>query len=109
VSFSEGKYSAISQGIQPGELVVTDGQDKLQPGTKVEIASSGGPGSPDGQGNFGGQNGQGNFGGNPAQGGAKGRGNQNPQMNQGNQGIQGSKPGHSYGGQGAQGGQNPGR
>jgi membrane fusion protein, multidrug efflux system len=41
VTFTEGKYSAVSQGVQPGELVVTDGQDKLQPGTHVEIR--GGP------------------------------------------------------------------
>jgi multidrug efflux system membrane fusion protein len=109
VSYAEGKYSAISQGIQPGDLVVTDGQDKLQPGTKVEIASNGGgPGGQDGnQGNPGGQSGQGNFGGNPGAQGGTGRGNQNP--NQGNQGIQGSKPDHSHGSQGGQSGQNPGR
>jgi membrane fusion protein, multidrug efflux system len=111
VSYSEGKYSAISQGIQPGDVVVTDGQDKLQPGTKVEIASNGGgPGGQDGtQGNLGGQNGQGNFGGNPGAPGGPGGGNQTPQMNQGNQGIQGSKPDHSHGGQGAKSGQNPGQ
>ncbi len=37
VAFSEGNYSAISQGIKPGETVVTDGQDKLQPGSAVDI------------------------------------------------------------------------
>lgn len=37
VGFSEGNLTAISKGLQPGETVVTDGQDKLQPGTKVEI------------------------------------------------------------------------
>ncbi len=99
VSYSEGKYSAISQGIQPGDVVVTDGQDKLQPGTKVEIAGNGGgPGAQDGN--------QGNFGGNPGAQGGTGRGNQNPQ---GNHGIQGSKPDHSHGGQGAKSGQNPGQ
>ncbi|HEU4414603.1 MAG TPA: MdtA/MuxA family multidrug efflux RND transporter periplasmic adaptor subunit [Candidatus Angelobacter sp.] len=41
VGFTQGNYSAISQGIQPGDVVVTDGQDKLQPGTKVEIRSGG--------------------------------------------------------------------
>jgi multidrug efflux system membrane fusion protein len=119
VPFSQGNYSAVSQGIQPGDVVVTDGQDKLQEGTKVEIASNGGPGgqgNPGGNGNPGSQgnpSGNTNFGGNPGgQGGATGRGNQNPQLNQGNQGIQGSKPDHSHGGQGSQGGQggqNPGR
>jgi multidrug efflux system membrane fusion protein len=112
VTFSEGNYSAVSQGIQPGDMVVTDGQDKLQEGTRVEIAGNGGPGAgpgggAGGQGNPGGNT---NFGGNPGgQGGATGRGNQGPTQNQGNQGIQGSKPGHSHGGQGPQGGQNPGR
>ncbi len=37
VAFSEGNYSAIAQGIRPGETVVTDGQDKLQPGSAVDI------------------------------------------------------------------------
>jgi len=36
-SISQGNLTAISQGLQPGDTVVTDGQDKLQPGTKVEI------------------------------------------------------------------------
>jgi membrane fusion protein, multidrug efflux system len=42
VAFSEGNLAAITQGIKPGDVVVTDGQDKLQPGTRVEIR--GGPG-----------------------------------------------------------------
>jgi membrane fusion protein, multidrug efflux system len=37
VSISQGNFTAIAQGIKPNENVVTDGQDKLQPGTKVEI------------------------------------------------------------------------
>ena len=37
VAFSEGNFTAISQGVSPGDNVVTDGQDKLQPGTRVEI------------------------------------------------------------------------
>jgi multidrug efflux system membrane fusion protein len=37
VSISQGNLTAIAQGIKPNENVVTDGQDKLQPGTKVEI------------------------------------------------------------------------
>jgi multidrug efflux system membrane fusion protein len=44
VSFSQGNYAAISQGIASGESVVTDGQDKLQPGTPVEVRGGGGPG-----------------------------------------------------------------
>jgi multidrug efflux system membrane fusion protein len=42
VSISQGNITAVSQGLQPGEVVVTDGQDKLQPGTKIEVR--GGPG-----------------------------------------------------------------
>jgi multidrug efflux system membrane fusion protein len=45
VAFSDGTYSAISQGINPGDTVVTDGQDKLQQGTRVEIRSGGTPAS----------------------------------------------------------------
>ncbi len=47
-SISQGNFTAITQGLQSGETVVTDGQDKLQPGTKVEIrggaGQNGGPG-----------------------------------------------------------------
>jgi len=42
VAFSEGNLSAITKGITAGDVVVTDGQDKLQPGTHVEIRSGGG-------------------------------------------------------------------
>ncbi|HET9838655.1 MAG TPA: MdtA/MuxA family multidrug efflux RND transporter periplasmic adaptor subunit [Candidatus Angelobacter sp.] len=105
VAFSQGNYTAVTQGVQPGDLVVTDGQDKLQPGTKVEIAGGGGSGGPGGQGSSGGNP---NYGGNPGGQGPNGRGNQNPQ-NQGNQGIEGSKPDHAHGGQGPQGAQTQGR
>jgi hypothetical protein len=44
VSFSDGNYAAISQGVSPGDMVVTDGQDKLQSGTHVEIRT-GAPGT----------------------------------------------------------------
>jgi len=43
VGVSQGNFVAITQGIKPGETVVTDGQDKLQPGTHVEIRGEGGP------------------------------------------------------------------
>src|SRR5260221_129675 len=43
VAVSEGNFAAITQGVKPGEMVVTDGQDKLQPGTRVEIRGGGGP------------------------------------------------------------------
>jgi membrane fusion protein, multidrug efflux system len=44
VSISQGNLVAIAQGLQPGDTVVTDGQDKLQPGTKVEIRGGDGSG-----------------------------------------------------------------
>jgi membrane fusion protein, multidrug efflux system len=44
VGFSEGNLTALASGLQPGEVVVTDGQDKLQPGSKVEIRGGQGPG-----------------------------------------------------------------
>ena len=37
VGVTEGNLAAIESGLQPGEVVVTDGQDKLQPGAKVEV------------------------------------------------------------------------
>jgi multidrug efflux system membrane fusion protein len=48
-TISQGNLTAISQGLQPGEVVVTDGQDKLQPGTKVEIRGEPGQNGTSGQ------------------------------------------------------------
>jgi multidrug efflux system membrane fusion protein len=53
VSFNEGNFSAISKGLAPGEAVVTDGQDKLQNGSQVEVrggesGASSGPGNSQG-------------------------------------------------------------
>ncbi|MCU1219700.1 MAG: mdtA [Candidatus Angelobacter sp.] len=45
VSFTQGNFAAISQGINAGDLVVTDGQDKLQAGTRVDIRGAGQNGS----------------------------------------------------------------
>jgi multidrug efflux system membrane fusion protein len=52
-SISQGNFTAISQGLQSGETVVTDGQDKLQPGTKVEIRGGAGQNGSSGQANGG--------------------------------------------------------
>ena len=49
LSISQGNLTAISQGIKPGEVVVTDGQDKLQPGTKVAVRAPGASGQNGGQ------------------------------------------------------------
>ena len=35
LALTQGNMSAVTQGISPGDVVVTDGQDKLQNGTKV--------------------------------------------------------------------------
>ncbi len=37
VSLTVGSLAAVDQGLRIGEQVVTDGQDKLQPGTRVEV------------------------------------------------------------------------
>jgi multidrug efflux system membrane fusion protein len=47
LAFTEGNFSSITEGVSPGDTVVVDGQDKLQPGSRVEIrAGGGGPGGP---------------------------------------------------------------
>jgi multidrug efflux system membrane fusion protein len=42
VKLTEGNETAIAKGVNPGEIVVTDGVDKLQPGTKVVARASNG-------------------------------------------------------------------
>jgi multidrug efflux system membrane fusion protein len=49
ISINQGNFTAISQGLKPGEVVVTDGQDKLQPGTKVAVRGPGAGGQNGGQ------------------------------------------------------------
>jgi multidrug efflux system membrane fusion protein len=46
VGVTEGNLASIESGLQPGELVVTDGQDKLQPGAKVEVQHGNRTGGP---------------------------------------------------------------
>jgi multidrug efflux system membrane fusion protein len=41
VGFTEGNTGSIDQGLKPGELVVTEGQDKLQPNSRVEVQQQG--------------------------------------------------------------------
>jgi multidrug efflux system membrane fusion protein len=58
VDFTQNNQTALKSGLQPGEIVVTDGQDKLLAGkTQVEIRS--GPGANTGSGNQGGPRGAG--------------------------------------------------
>jgi len=40
VSVAQGNSTAIADGINPGDTVVTDGQDKLQTGSKIEFRNS---------------------------------------------------------------------
>ncbi len=44
VSHEEGGRSVISEGLKPGDVVVTDGQLRLAPGMKVSIKASAGAG-----------------------------------------------------------------
>jgi membrane fusion protein, multidrug efflux system len=46
VELTEGEDSAIRKGVSPGEVVVVDGVDKLQPGTPVALAKEGGARKP---------------------------------------------------------------
>src|SRR6266849_1786561 len=43
VDLTQGNLASIASGVASGELVVTDGQDKLQNGSKVELPADGGP------------------------------------------------------------------
>ncbi len=43
VAMTQGNLSAVDQGLSPGDVVVTDGQDKLQAGSKVETRTAGAP------------------------------------------------------------------
>lgn len=40
LSLTQGTLTAIASGLTPGEVVVTDGQDKLQTGSKIEPRAS---------------------------------------------------------------------
>ena len=37
IAFTQDNVSVIASGISPGDVVVTDGQDKLQQGSKIEV------------------------------------------------------------------------
>jgi multidrug efflux system membrane fusion protein len=42
-STTEGGIATVDKGLAAGEMVITDGQDKLQPGSKVAVQGAGGP------------------------------------------------------------------
>jgi len=41
ISFTQNNVSVIASGLSPNEVVVTDGQDKLQQGSKIESRPAG--------------------------------------------------------------------
>jgi multidrug efflux system membrane fusion protein len=45
VQLTEGDDAALQSGVQPGELVVVDGVDKLRPGAKVSLGTGAGGGA----------------------------------------------------------------
>jgi membrane fusion protein, multidrug efflux system len=50
IALSSGNSTGIASGLQPGDNVVVDGQDKLQDGSKIEARSpTGGSANPQGQ------------------------------------------------------------
>lgn len=87
---TEGNIASIESGLQAGELVVTDGQDKLQPGSKVDVRTPGAGGQGGGRGQRGGSGQRGQGGGGDDQGAAassdqnsRGQGNGRPQATPG--------------------------
>jgi membrane fusion protein, multidrug efflux system len=46
IAFTQDNVSVIASGISPSEVVVTDGQDKLQEGSKIEIRPATPSGNP---------------------------------------------------------------
>ena len=44
IALTEGAVAVLDSGVNPGELVITDGQERLQPGNKVEVQRTGPPG-----------------------------------------------------------------
>jgi multidrug efflux system membrane fusion protein len=45
VGLTNGAVAVVDQGIEPGDLVITDGQYRVQAGTTVNILSSSAPSS----------------------------------------------------------------
>jgi len=50
VSFTQNNVASIASGLNPGDIVVMDGQDKLQGGSKVDPHAGGAGGNRSGQG-----------------------------------------------------------
>jgi multidrug efflux system membrane fusion protein len=41
VAGSDGGFTAVKSGVRPGEMVVTDGQMVIKPGSAVKISQTG--------------------------------------------------------------------
>jgi multidrug efflux system membrane fusion protein len=37
---ADGQRQSIAEGLKPGDLIVTDGTDRLRPGSQVQVASA---------------------------------------------------------------------
>jgi membrane fusion protein, multidrug efflux system len=48
ISLTQGNTTVVTSGVNPGDMVVTDGQDKLQTGSKIEPRNSGPNNTPSG-------------------------------------------------------------
>ncbi|HYA36608.1 MAG TPA: hypothetical protein VEF03_13365, partial [Candidatus Binataceae bacterium] len=46
VAAAQGDLSAIASGVEPGEIIVTDGVDKLRQGSKVSVQLAANPVKP---------------------------------------------------------------
>jgi membrane fusion protein, multidrug efflux system len=46
IAITEGNLTQVASGIMPNDLIVTDGQDKLQPGSHVQTHQQGAPSQP---------------------------------------------------------------
>ncbi len=46
IALTQGDTTVITGGVNPGDTVVTDGQDKLQRGSRIEPRSTGASGAP---------------------------------------------------------------
>ena len=42
-SFTQGDVTVIAKGVEPGEVVVTDGQSQLRPGAKIAAKNQAAP------------------------------------------------------------------
>jgi multidrug efflux system membrane fusion protein len=49
ISLTQGNITTVTGGLSPGDTVVTDGQDKLQTGSKIEPRNQGPSNTPSGQ------------------------------------------------------------